>query len=119
MLGVVVTFRGHAAAMMVNDHPFAPGVALRQTQHGSRHGPPHGEQDDQQQQQPGTKEFHSSSLSQHFAGHPGELQFKPRGAASKMLIVPRPVLTCRERQLDPYYRWKVKHYSQSPWARKG
>jgi hypothetical protein len=73
MLGMVVPHRSRAAAMMINDYPFATGVALRQTQHRSRHGPPYGEQDDQQQQQPGTKEFHGFSLSQHPAVRCGTL----------------------------------------------
>ena len=50
MVGVVVPCGGRAAAMMVNHRAFTPGVALRQTQHGSRHGPPDREQDDHQQQ---------------------------------------------------------------------
>ena len=59
--------------MMVNNYHFALGVALRQTQHGSRHRSPDGEQDDQQQQQPGTEEFHNFSLSQYLAAHADHL----------------------------------------------
>jgi hypothetical protein len=103
MPSVVVPCQGHPTAMMVDDHPFAPGVALRQTQHGSSHRAPHGKQDDQQQQQPGTEEFHDFSLSQHELSA-GEGPWSKR--CSKGVAV-------QERQLDPCHYGKVKHYRRS------
>ena len=64
MLSVVMRRRGQAPSMMIHDHSFALEVALRQTQHGSSHRPPNGDQGNKQQQQPGSKESHGFSLSQ-------------------------------------------------------